>query len=199
MKRPGLPLSARTVVAVVWALTAILASTVTSWAVSVVASEEDAPRTRVLTEADVARALEQQSTAQTAGPSPTATPTEASAPTPTPDAPAESPSPTPKPAHKPTATSAPAPPPTPAPPAAPPAATEVVRILDVTGGRMWAGCVGSVFRLISAQPTWGWSVEVGHSGSDGGEVTFRRDGSESQLHATCQAGIPTQEPGDGGD
>lgn len=179
MKRPGLPLPARTLVVVVWALTAILASTVTSWAVSVVGSEEGAPRARVLTAADVTMALGQQSTAPTASPSSSAP----AAPTWTPEASSPTPSATPRPTHKPTPEQTPA----------PSSATEVVRILDVTGGRMWAGCAGSVFRLISAQPTWGWSVDVGHSGSDGGEVTFHRDGTESQLRATCLDGVPTKE------
>ncbi len=187
MKRPGLPLSARTLVVVVWALTAILASTVTSWAVSVVGSEEGAPRARVLTAADVTMALGQQSTAPTASPSSSAP----AAPTWTPEASSPTPSATPKPTHKPTAT------PTPA--AGPGTATNVTRILTVTGGRIEASCTGSVFLFGQGQPLDGWSISIGHQGSDGSEVTFRRDGSESHLLATCQAGIPTLDSAGGGD
>src|SRR5450830_1130200 len=97
MKRRELSRPARTLVVLVWAITAVLASTVTSWAVSVIGSEEGVAKARVLSEVDVAAALQQQVAAPAASASPTATPAETPTATPTPDVPSESPSATAKP------------------------------------------------------------------------------------------------------
>jgi len=172
MKRRELSRPARTIVVLAWAVTAVLAGTVTSWAVSVIGSEEGAPKARVLSEADVAAALQQQVAAPTASPSPTATAT---------------------PTETPTATPTPTPTQTPS-----PSAATVERIFTVTGGQVDAFCTGAAFTM-SAAPLDGWSVEIDHNGPVRGEVTFRKSGSESKLTATCQDGVPTRESDGGGD
>src|SRR5450830_918948 len=140
MKRRELSRPARTLVVLVWAMTAVLAGTVTSWAVSVIGSEEGVAKARVLSEADVAAALQQQVAAPTAGPSLSATPTETASATPTPDAPSESPTATPKPTHKPTATPTAMSEQTPA-----PSSATVERKFPVTGGLVDAFCTGTAF------------------------------------------------------
>src|SRR5450756_1055222 len=191
MKRRELSRPARTLVVLVWAMTAVLAGTVTSWAVSVIGSEEGVAKARVLSEADVAAALQQQVAAPAAGASPTATP----AATPTPDVPSESPSATAKPMHR--ATPTPTPTTTPAQTLSPVSAT-VERIFNVTGGQVDAFCTGAAFTMYAA-PLDGWSVEIDHNGPGSGEVTFRKSGSESKLTATCQDGVPTKASDGGGD
>ena len=176
MKRRELSRPARTLVVLVWAMTAVLAGTVTSWAVSVIGSEEGVAKARVLSEADVAAALQQQ----VAAPAASATPT--------PDVPSESPS----------ATAKPTPTTTPAQTLSPSSAT-VERIFNVTGGQVDAFCTGAAFTMYAA-PLDGWSVEIDHNGPVSGEVTFRKSGSESKLTATCQDGVPTKaSDGGGGD
>ena len=184
MKRRELSRPARTLVVLVWAMTAVLAGTVTSWAVSVIGSEEGVAKARVLSEADVAAALQQQVAAPAASASPT------------PDVPSESPSATAKPTHRatptPTATATPAQTPS-------PSAATVERIFTVTGGQVDAFCTGAAFTM-SAAPLDGWSVDIDHNGPGSGEVTFRKSGSESKLTATCQDGVPTKaSDGGGGD
>ena len=175
MKRRELSRPARTLVVLVWAMTAVLAGTVTSWAVSVIGSEEGVAKARVLSEADVAAALQQQVAAPAATASPTATP---------------------KPTHK--ATPTPTPTTTPAQTLSPSSAT-VERIFNVTGGQVDAFCTGAAFTMYAA-PLDGWSVEIDHNGPGSGEVTFRKSGSESKLTATCQDGVPTKaSDGGGGD
>ena len=175
MKRRELSRPARTLVVLVWAMTAVLAGTVTSRAVSVIGSEEGVAKARVLSEADVAAALQQQVAAPAATASPTATP---------------------KPTHK--ATPTPTPTTTPAQTLSPSSAT-VERIFNVTGGQVDAFCTGAAFTMYAA-PLDGWSVEIDHNGPVSGEVTFRKSGSESKLTATCQDGVPTKaSDGGGGD
>ena len=175
MKRRELSRPARALVVLVWAMTAVLAGTVTSWAVSVIGSEEGVAKARVLSEADVAAALQQQVAAPTAGPSLSATP---------------------KPTHK--ATPTPTPTTTPAQTLSPSSAT-VERIFNVTGGQVDAFCTGAAFTMYAA-PLDGWSVEIDHNGPVSGEVTFRKSGSESKLKTTCQDGVPTKaSDGGGGD
>lgn len=184
MKRRELSRPARTLGVLAWAVTAVLAGTVTSWAVSVIGSEEGAPKARVLSEADVATALQQQVAAPAASPSPTATPT----PTPTHKA-TPTPTPTPTPAQTPSPSAAQTP---------SPSAATVERIFTVTGGQVDAFCTGAAFTM-SAAPLDGWSVEIDHNGPVRGEVTFRKSGSEGKLTATCQDGVPTRESDGGGD
>jgi hypothetical protein len=196
MKRRELSRPARTLVVLVWAMTAVLAGTVTSRAVSVIGSEEGVAKARVLSEADVAAALQQQVAAPAASASPTATPAETPTATPTPDVPSESPSATAKPTHR--ATPTPTPTTTPAQTLSPSSAT-VERIFNVTGGQVDAFCTGAAFTMYAA-PLDGWSVEIDHNGPGSGEVTFRKSGSESKLTATCQDGVPTKaSDGGGGD
>jgi hypothetical protein len=187
MKRRGLSRPARTLVVLVWAVTAVLAGTVTSWAVSVIGSEEGAPRARVLSAADVAAALESESGPAAADPSPSATASLTATPdaAPTPDASSESPTATPKPTHRATPT------PTPTPDAAPtqpPTSSE--RFWKVAGGYVYARCTGSTFSMITS-PADEWSMSVGQNGPVTGEVTFKHEGTESQVHATCLDGVPT--------
>jgi hypothetical protein len=189
MKRRGLSRPARTLVVLVWAVTAVLAGTVTSWAVSVIGSEEGAPRARVLSAADVAAALELDGGPAAADPSSSATAILAGTPdaTPTPDASSESPlaTPTPTPTHRATPT------PTPTPDAAPtPTPTSSERFWKVTGGNVDATCTGSTFSMI-IWPAEEWSMSVGQNGPVTGEVTFKHDGTESKVQATCLDGIPT--------
>jgi len=61
----------------------------------------------------------------------------------------------------------------------------------VTGGQVDAFCTGAAFTM-SAAPLDGWSVEIDRNGPVSGEVTFHRDGTESQLRATCSGGVPIQ-------
>jgi hypothetical protein len=187
MKRRGLSRPARTLVVLVWAVTAALAGTVTSWAVSVIGSEEGAPRARVLSTADVEAALELDSGPAAADPSSSATATPAWTPTdtPTPDATSESPTATPKPTHR--ATPTPIPTPDAAPTQTP---TSSVRFWNVTGGRVEARCTGSTFSMITS-PVDEWSMSVGQNGPVTGEVTFKHDGRESKVQATCLDGVPT--------
>lgn len=153
---------------VAWALAAVLAGGVTSWAVTVAAGERGPARDHVLSAAEVTTALTQQ----------TPSPTSASSP-------ATTPAPTPGPTPSPTASTTP-------PPAAPePPAAEVVRIWDVAGGQVTSSCRGSTISLTSATPSDGWTVEVKHVDKDSLEVEFRRDESESAVHATCVDGVPT--------
>ena len=191
MKRRELSRPARTLVVLVWAMTAVLAGTITSRAVSVIGSEEGVAKARVLSEADVAAALQQQVAAPAASASPTATP----AATPMPDVPSESPSATAKPTHR--ATPTPTPTTTPAQTLSPSSAT-VERIFNVTGGQVDAFCTGAAFTMYAA-PLDGWSVEIDHNGPVSGEVTFRKSGSESKLKTTCQDGVPTKASDGGGD
>src|SRR5450830_3421 len=175
MKRRELSRPARTLVVLVWAMTAVLAGTVTSRAVSVIGSEEGVAKARVLSEADVAAALQQQVAAPATTASPTATP---------------------KPTHK--ATPTPTPTTTPAQTLSPSSAT-VERIFNVTGGQVDAFCTGAAFTMYAA-PLDGWSVEIDHNGPVSGEVTFRKSGSESKMKTTCQDGVPTKaSDGGGGD
>ena len=182
MKRRELSRPARTLVVLVWAMTAVLAGTVTSRAVSVIGSEEGVAKARVLSEADVAAALQQQ----VAAPAASATPT--------PDVPSESPSATAKPTHRatptPTATATPAQTPS-------PSAATVERIFNLTGGQVDAFCTGAAFTMSTA-PLDGWTMHVDRNGPVSGEVTFRKSGSESKLTATCQDGVPTKASDDGG-
>jgi hypothetical protein len=197
MRRRGLSRPARTLVVVVWAVTAVLAGTVTSWAVSVIGSEEGAPKARVLSAADVVAALQQQVAAPTASPTPApiVTPADTPTDTPTPDASSGSPTPKPTPTPTPTATPKPTqratPTPTPTPDAAPaqtPPHSD--RRWKVAGGNVDATCTGSTFSMI-ASPVDGWSMSVGQNGPVAGEVTFHRDGAESKVQATCRDGVPT--------
>ena len=181
MKRRELSRPARALVVLVWAMTAVLAGTVTSWAVSVIGSEEGAPKARVLSEADVAAALQQQ----VAAPAASATPT--------PDVPSESPSATAKPTHKPTATPTAMSEQTTA-----PSSATVERIFNLTGGQVDAFCTGAAFTMSTA-PLDGWTMHVDRNGPVSGEVTFHRDGTESRLRATCSGGVPIQGSNGGGD
>jgi hypothetical protein len=136
MKRRELSRPARTLVVLVWAMTAVLAGTVTSWAVSVIGSEEGVAKARVLSEADVAAALRQQVAAPAASASPTATP-------------AETPTATPTPAQTPS-----------------PSATTVERIFNVTGGQVDAFCTGAAFTMYAAPlDDWSVEIDHNGPGS----------------------------------
>ena len=196
MSGRGAPRAARTLVVLVWALTAVLAGSVTSWAVTVIGSEEGAPRARVLTESEVAAALEQQTAATTASPSPSATPKPT--PEPSPTSPSVTPKPTPEPSSTtpdPTATATPTTAPTDTPPSSTTDGSRVWRIWDVTGGRVQASCRGSQLDVV-ATPSDGWSMTISQ---DQSEITFRSGESESQLHATCRDGVPTKQSESNGD
>lgn len=81
----------------------------------------------------------------------------------------------------------------PAPPAITPVA-EVDRTARVSGGQLGVSCTGARIALRYAQPDDGWSVEVGSSGPEEVEVTFRRTGgTQDETHSTahCQGGTPT--------
>jgi len=194
MSGRGAPRAARTLVVLVWALTAVLAGSVTSWAVTVIGSEEGAPRARVLTESEVAAALEQQTAATTASPSATPKPT----PEPSPTSPSVTPKPTPEPSSTtpdPTATAAPTTAPTDTPPSSTTDGSRAWGIWDVTGGQVQASCRGSQLDVV-ATPSDGWSMTISQ---DQSEITFRSGESESQLHATCRDGVPTKQSESNGD
>ena len=183
----------RVVIVLVWAVTAALASSVTSWAVTVIGSERGSARDRVLTGFEVAAALAGQIAASTAGATPAPTVDT------TPEAPPEQPStePSTQPSEQPPGQ----PPPTavgtpttsvpPSTPAATPQPAEVVRTWALTGGQVSASCRGAAFTLLYATPNDGWTVDVRHSGADGTDVEFRRPESDSTLDASCVDGVPT--------
>ena len=72
---------------------------------------------------------------------------------------------------------------------------QVDRSTGVIGGQVGVRCVGARIALRYAQPDNGWSVEVGSSGPQEVEVTFKRvgDGAGAETHsrALCQGGTPT--------
>jgi len=196
MSGRGAPRAARTLVVLVWALTAVLAGSVTSWAVTVIGSEEGAPRARVLTESEVAAALEQQTAATTASPSPSATPKPT--PEPSPTSPSVTPKPTPEPSSTtpdPTATATPTTAPTDTPTSSTTDGSRAWGIWDVTGGQVQASCRGSQLDVV-ATPSDGWSMTISQ---DQSEITFRSGESKSQLHATCRDGVPTKQSESNGD
>jgi len=169
-----------------WAAAAILAGTVTSWAVTVIGGESSGSSSTVLSEADVRAALATQTATPVPVTTPHATPTAtasvAPSPTPTP-----TPTPVTTPTHRPTT-----PPPTrvTTPPAAP-APAAVVRFWDVTGGHISATCTGSTLQVY-ATPSDGWSVHVKTEGSTSAEVELRSGEQENTVYVACAAGIPTQ-------
>ncbi|OIQ79637.1 hypothetical protein GALL_386250 [mine drainage metagenome] len=177
----------------VWAVAAIMAGTVTSWAVTVIGGESSGASSTVLSEADVRAAL----ATQTALPVPTISPSATATPTAAPTAPDPTPLPSAAPTHASAATpppAAPAQPPAPAQPAQP--APTVVRTWDVTGGRISASCTGASFSLLYATPTDGWSIHVKPEGSTGAEVVFTSGEKESKAYLTCVAGVPTRSSSD---
>lgn len=175
------PRASRVLVVVAWALAAVLAGSVTSWAVAVIGDEHGSSRDRVLSAAEVDALL----TAATATATPTASPSASPGASPSTSAgPVPSASPN-GPGPTPTATAS-----SPEPPA-PPAVVEVVRTWDVTGGRIDASCRGATFRLLAATPLDGWTVEVDENGPDGAKVELHRDGQESTSRVTCVGGVPT--------
>lgn len=172
---------------VAWALAAVLAGGVTSWAVTVATGERGPTRDHVLSAAEVAAAL----TRQTASPTPTGSAPPSASSSQAPPEPSPTAAPPPAPAPEPT-TDAP-----PAPPA--PTAAEVARIWDVAGGQVSASCRGRAISLTAATPRDGWTLEVKHSSTESLEVEFRRDESESAVRATCVGGVPTMTEGDSDD
>jgi hypothetical protein len=173
----------------VWAVAAIMAGTVTSWAVTVIGGESSGASSKVLSEADVRAAL----ATQTALPVPTTSPSPVVTPTPTEDpVPVSTSAPSSTPTHRPTT-----PPPAPATtrPATAPQATPVVRFWDVTGGHISATCTGSSLQVY-ATPSDGWSVHVKTEGSTSAEVELKSGEKESKVFVSCAAGVPTQSSGD---
>jgi hypothetical protein len=182
-----------------WAAAAVMAGTVTSWAVTVIGGESNGSSSTVLSEAEVRAEL----ATQTALPAPTTSPSSPSspsgaatpspAPTPTVDpTPSATPTPTTTPTHRPTT-----PPRAPATtvPAPTPPATAVVRFWDVTGGRIDATCTGSTLKVY-ATPSDGWSVHVKTEGSTSAEVELTSGDKESKSYVSCAAGVPTRSSSD---
>ncbi|MGV8978857.1 MAG: hypothetical protein ACOH17_12505 [Cellulomonas sp.] len=175
--------ASRTVVVASWALAVLVAGTVTSWAVTVIGGEQGPSWDRVLAASQVTAELAAQRAMATSAP-PTATPTPAptTAPTAAPVPVVPGPAPVPVPSAAPSAVPSALP---------PPAAAEVARTWDVTGGRVGASCRGAVLTLLYATPADGWTMEVKHASSDELEVAFRQSESETAVHATCVSGVPT--------
>ena len=175
--------ASRAFVVVVWALAAVLAGSVASWAVSVIGSEQGTERNRVLGAAAVAAALAAATTSPAPVASATSTPASV-APDPT-SGPTSVPStqPSAEPSHAPSH----APSRTPA-----PTATEVARTWDVPGGQIDVSCRGAVLTLLGARPLDGWTVEVTRNDPGGIEAEFHREGSESTVRAVCVSGVPTR-------
>lgn len=189
------PRAARVVAVLVWALAAVMAGSVTSWAVTVIGGESSGASSTVLSEAEVRAAL----ATQTALPVPTPVPSATATPSET--MPAAEPTETPQPTETPTPSSTTTPPRVaPAQPAAPAPPTQsaptVVRTWDVTGGRISASCTAASFSLLYATPTDGWSIHVKPEGSTGAEVQFTSGEQESKAYLTCVAGVPTRSSGD---
>ena len=175
--------ASRVVAVLAWALAVLLAVTVTSWAVTVIGGERGPARDRVLDPSDVTAALAGQSVVPSATQTPAASPSPAAIPAPEPSSTAAQP-PAAPPAQPPAA-------PSPATPSA--GLSEVARTWSVAGGQVGAGCRGAALSLLYATPVDGWTVQVKRAASDRFEVTFRRDQSETTVHATCVLGVPTTE------
>jgi hypothetical protein len=167
-------------------MAAVMAGTVTSWAVTVIGSEGGSSRDHVLTQAEVLAALAGQTAAPTAAPSaPAPTPTPTPAPEPSAETPAVTPSSTPHPSSPPVHPTSAPPPPTPA---------AVARTWDVDGGQVGASCSGAVFTLLYATPRDGWTMRIDATGTDGAEIEFHREGSAgSTVNASCVTGVPTMD------
>ncbi len=179
-----------------WVAAAVMAGTVTSWAVTVIGGESNGSSSTVLSEAEVRAELATQTalpapTTSPSRPSDAATPSSTPTPTPTPTA-APAPAPTTTPTHRPTT---PAPAPATAVPPPPPPATAVVRFWDVTGGRIDATCTGSTLKVY-ATPSDGWSVHVKTEGSTSAEVELTSGEKESKSYVSCAAGVPTRSSSD---
>lgn len=113
--------------------------------------------------------------------------------------------PTASPSTGPGSSSTTAPPPTTRPPATtggsstnPPAAQPVDRSATVTGGQVTVRCAGDVISLRAAIPSSGWTLR---DESRVGEVRveFRSDEGQSEVRATCVAGVPQLEVDDASD
>ena len=191
----GTPRVARVVAVLVWAVAAVMAGSVTSWAVTVIGGESSGAASTVLSEAEVRAALATQTALPAPAVSPRATVTPTTTATPTAADPTTLPSAAPTQAS--TATTPPAAPTQPMAPAQPaqPAPT-VVRTWDVTGGRISASCTGAGFSLLYATPTDGWSIRVKPEGSTGADVVFTSGEKESKTYLTCVAGVPTTSSSD---
>ncbi len=55
-------------------------------------------------------------------------------------------------------------------------------------------CNGNAIVLDFATPIPGASVMVANPGPEEIEVSFKKDGRESGIHARCQAGVPREDP-----
>ena len=68
------------------------------------------------------------------------------------------------------------------------------RSVSVTGGQVSVRCTGATILLRIAQPDNGWRVEVGKSGPEEVEVSFRNGaddaGGQTQVNAVCETGTP---------
>lgn len=179
----------RAMVLLVWVLSTALAAGVAWTAVAAVGRGPGAGD-RVLSEAQVAAALDARQAAA-ASASPTASPTWG--PTTSPD-----PSASPDPTATPTTPTADPTTPTPTAPEL------VVRTWPVEGGAVSASCTGTVIALEYASANDGWAYEVKNRGPEQVEVELATDGAETKVRAVCVAGVPemTVETGashDGGD
>jgi hypothetical protein len=176
------------VIVLAWVLAAVLATVVASWAVVTIGGERR-PGGGVLTQAEVAAALADQTPSSgTAAPGakPETSPPADPAPEPTAAAGSETAAPVP-------AAQVPAGP-APAPTAGPsPASNVVARTWDVLGGAVGAQCRGGAVELLYATPLDGWTVEVKHAGPDRVEVELRRGEAETKVRAGCVDGVPQEQ------
>jgi hypothetical protein len=184
--------TARPLLVLSWLLATVLAGVVAWSAVTVVAGAPGEDGAGVVSQADVeARLAEAGATdsPRAADPTPAGTSTPgATSPPGTAGSPGGVPVPTGSaapPAENPSG-AAPGPAPTPA----APAAQEVARTWDVTGGQVAAACAGADIRLLYATPADGWTVEVEGAGPQEVEVQLTRDGSRTRVRAECLAGTP---------
>jgi hypothetical protein len=171
------------VAALSWLLAAGLTGTVAWRAVAVI--DDGAPRTGVLTEAEVAATLA------------SARATAVAAPTPTPTAPSATPTQAPSPSQAPTSTAPSTPPPDPTTDPAPAPPTAVAATWSVTGGTVAAACTASAISLLYATPQDGWTIEVGSTGPEHLEIELTHGEQETKVRAVCVDGTPVQTTGAG--
>jgi hypothetical protein len=77
------------------------------------------------------------------------------------------------------------------PPTTTPSSPSSSKTSVVVGGTVKVQCINSSVSLVSAVPNAGFGVEVGSHGPQQVEVQFHRDNHESQVTATCRAGVIT--------
>jgi len=83
-------------------------------------------------------------------------------------------------------------------PTTPPPSPSSTKSITVTGGTVKVQCINASVSLVSAVPAAGFGVEVGNRGPNQVEVQFHTSVQESQVSASCRAGVITFTKEEGG-